>query len=488
MSGSGPIPTSAGSSGALASDLRTIWYMGAKTRLCAEFIEGAVADLLPPGGTLVDLCAGTSAVARTFAPRHRVIANDVQRFSSTIARAHLEGSPAWVEELERLDPDADLGAAVESNRAALERLAPLALEAERTLLPGVIEELSAHPEHTPRAEEYRSFVAATPPPLTDPEAIAESVRRPEDGRADLRFAPLAEAMPGLLRQRRLDPTIAPYALITAYSANVYFGLEQAIAIDSFRAAIDAIPERAPHREAKRALYLAALVQAASVSTSGTSHFAQPRGIGRDAELLAVARRRSIEIDVEFYLALDAIRREWSTFPRLGGNRVHSMPAEALLAPDGPLAGEEVGLVYFDPPYTADNYSRFYHLLETLVSYDYPELAMRGGALTRGRYPVGEKRFQSPFCSAESVEDAFRGVISRTRELGANLLISYAGDQGLLMQRFARQGHENPVARFRELCREYYPSVEIRERELMHSGQGDSNRAARELLVLCERTS
>jgi len=31
-------------------------------------------------------------------------------------------------------------------------------------------------------------------------------------------------------------------------------------------------------------------------------------------------------------------------------------------------------------------------------------------------------------------------------------------------------------------------VETRERELMHSGQGDSNRAARELLVLCERTS
>ena len=40
------------------SDLRTIWLMGAKTRILPEFIDGAVRDLLPHGATMVDLCAG----------------------------------------------------------------------------------------------------------------------------------------------------------------------------------------------------------------------------------------------------------------------------------------------------------------------------------------------------------------------------------------------------------------------------------------------
>ena len=202
--------------------------------------------------------------------------------------------------------------------------------------------------------------------------------------------------------------------------------------------------------------------------------------------LAVARRRSIDIEEEFYIALDAIRREWGHYPRREGNRVFNCSAEELLAAEGPLSGEEIGLVYLDPPYTADNYSRFYHLLETLVEYDYPELAIRGGELTRGRYPVSTKRFQSPFCSRDRVESAFRSVIEASHRLGANLLISYAAEQGLLMKCLSDRGVEEPLRRFREICLETYPRVELRERELMHSGQGDSNRAARELLVLCER--
>ena len=90
--------------------------MGAKTRLCEDFIAGAVADLLPEGGTFLDLCAGTSAVARSFAPTHRVLANDVQNFSAVIARAHLEGEPEWPAALEHLDPESDLGSAILSHR------------------------------------------------------------------------------------------------------------------------------------------------------------------------------------------------------------------------------------------------------------------------------------------------------------------------------------------------------------------------------------
>ncbi len=461
------------------SDLRTIWYMGSKTRLCPEFIEGAVADLLPEGDTLLDLCTGTAAVARTFAPRHRIFANDVQRFSTVIAQAHLVGDARWHHALEHLEPETDLARVCHNNRSVLEKLLPVALEREKALLPRVIEELSQGCKETPTATEYREFVSATPEPV---DSSSDSLRSSPDSR----YEPFARGLAGLLRERRRNPRTQPYALITAYAGNVYFGLTQSIAIDSFRAAIDSIPDSDRWAQQKRALYLAALIQAVSVSTSGTSHFAQPRSIAKDRELLAVARRRSIDIEKEFYIALDSIRREWGHNPRREGNRVFNCSAEELLAAEGPLSGEEIGLVYLDPPYTADNYSRFYHLLETLVEYDYPELATRGGELTRGRYPVSTKRFHSQFCSRDGVESAFRTMIDASYRLGANLLISYAAEQGLLMKCLSDRGIEEPVRRFREICLETYPRVEIRERELMHSGQGDSNRAARELLVLCER--
>ncbi|HIN80944.1 MAG TPA: hypothetical protein EYN00_07705 [Planctomycetes bacterium] len=454
-------------------ELRTLWFMGAKTRLCSEFIDGAVSDLLEPGGTILDLCTGTAAVGRFLSTRYRILANDVQNFSSVVASAHLEGDDAWFSAIEYLDPREDLGRAFESNLRLVTRLAPEALTTEDSLLDQVERELGVSDgPQTGAADRYRQFVAATPLPQVEP------------GGSPL-FQPLTSAMPGLISQRRRDPTIEPAVLMTCYYTNVYLGLRQAMVIDSLRHAIAQIPETDPFARRKRTFYLAALLHAVSVSTSGTSHFAQPRSLEKDSELLAVVRRRRIDVEEGFYLALDAIRRELGESPRLGGNRVFGLPLDDLLAEGGPLADEKVDLVYLDPPYTADNYSRFYHLLETLVDYDYPELELRGGELTRGRYSLREHRFRSDFCKAGEVEGAFNRVAADCRRLGARLLISYSTDAGLMTKRWSRAGEEKPASRFRDMMRQYYPQVEFREKNLMHSGQGDSNRSVRELLILCE---
>ncbi|MFQ5655243.1 MAG: DNA adenine methylase, partial [Planctomycetota bacterium] len=393
-------------------------------------------------------------------------------FSSVIARAHLEGEPGWPEAIEWIDPEADLRRPFQRNLRMLERLAPEAVAGEERLLPAVAQELSGG-EPARAAEEYRELLAS--PPV--PDAPARTGASPD--------RPLAGLIDGLLRERRRSPETLPYGLVTLLHANVYFGLRQAMVIDSIRAAIDHLPRAGPFRERRRDLYLAALLHAVSVSTSGTSHFAQPRSVRKDIELNRVARRRLINIEVEFHRALDAMRREWAERPRDPGNRVFELSAEELLAPGGPLHGEDVGLVYLDPPYTADNYSRFYHLLETLVAYDYPELERRCGRVTRGRYPVRARRYSSDFCKPDRVEEAFRRVIEGTRALGARLLVSYGLGPGLLLKCWAAEGSRDPLARFRALFREQYPRVEIRQRALMHSGQGDSNRKVRELLVLCE---
>ncbi len=458
-----------------ATDLRTLWYMGAKTRLCEEFLDGAVRDLLEPGGTLLDACCGTAAVSRWFAPSYRILANDSQQFSAVVAAAHLEGDETWYGALDQLDAEVDLARACNTNSKQLEALVPEALAIEDSLLPAIIAEATGEGSGTAKMEEYRSFVETAPlPDGSTPPAQSSPLHQP-----------FALRWPGMLMERQKNSEATPAVMCTAYWAHVYFGLRQAIRIDSLRYAISQIPHADPHRQRKQKLYLAALLHAVSVCTSGTSHFAQPRSIRGDAELLAVVRRRQIDIDEQFELALEEIRREWMVRPRLPGNRVFCGDIHQILESGSALDGEQLDLVYLDPPYTADNYSRFYHVLETLVNYDYPQLEVRRGEVTKGRYPLQEERFTSDFCSGVRVEDAFRRVALACKERECKLLISYSTDTGLLTSRWKKQGIEQPAKMFREILLEYFGAVEIREKSLMHSGQGDSNKPVRELLLLCE---
>ncbi len=464
----------------MSFDTKTIWYMGAKTRILPDFIEGAVRDLVEPGARILDLCTGTAIVARRLASRHPIDANDVQLFSASIASAHLEGPPEWLDALEYLDPEADLEAAYQGHFNQLVELAPKALETESRLLSAVVQELSTK-QPGEACREYRHFVAATPLPVG-----SDSEKSGVDARVSAEiYSPLAGDAAELGASRQRDPQLAPYLQTLLYHGNIYFGWRQAMSLDSFRFAIDSIPASDPLRERKRTLYLAALLYAASTSTSGTSHFAQPRSLEKDSELLAVSKRRLLDIEAEFAIALDRIRREWGERKQFGGNRVFRQPAESLLGAEGPYQPGDLGGIYLDPPYTADNYSRFYHVLETLVEYNYPALELRGGRLTRGRYPQVGDRFQSDFCRSDRVEAIFRWIAERARALGTKLLVSYSSDSGLLLKRWRSQGEENALFRFRKLFRESFGTVEIRERELMHSGQGDSNKTASELLVLCE---
>ena len=150
--------------------------------------------------------------------------------------------------------------------------------------------------------------------------------------------------------------------------------------------------------------------------------------------------------------------------------------------------EHADLVYFDPPYTADNYSRFYHVLEVIARYDYPRLQRDPhGKVVRGRYPILQSRFQSGFCRKTRVEDEFRRVIAATAGSRAGLIISYAAPTGLLIKQYAKRfPGSDPVERLEALCREYFGDVETRRLRMLHSGQGDSNLSVDELLVICRK--
>jgi len=404
--------------------------MGAKTRLL-DALDGAIAPLLARAGSrgraphLVDLFAGTGVVGARFADRARVTANDAQAYAAVVAASLL--TPATG--LSRRAPRVLERARDEAHRL----LAPHEenLRAERSFL-------ERHAAGADVARGYRAFLEA--------EIAAQD--------------PAREAREG------------GGAVLSSYR-NVYFGIAQAALLDGLRSAIDDEPERL------RTGLTAALLFAASRATSGTAHFAQPRALTKDSEVRALLERRAIDIEALFRARARVLDEAAPRILAPRENRVQRGPADDLLAS---LAPGDADVVYADPPYTQDNYSRFYHVLETLAAGRAPALALDArGRLLRGRYPALGDRFLSGFCAQGEVVGAFRRTTALVAERGAALVWSYSSTNGLLFQRLP-----GGVDALRDLLAERYAKVEVARHPLRHSGAGDKNHAAEELIVVCTR--
>ena len=88
------------------------------------------------------------------------------------------------------------------------------------------------------------------------------------------------------------------------------------------------------------------------------------------------------------------------------------------------------VVYVDPPYSREEASRYYHLLETLTRYNYP--GSEGKALAP---PKGKDRFGSEFFTRSSSKFARQlcWVLSRSMESGRVVLWSYSDNAHCTIQ-------------------------------------------------------
>ena len=82
-------------------------------------------------------------------------------------------------------------------------------------------------------------------------------------------------------------------------------------------------------------------------------------------------------------------------------------------------------IYADPPYTAQQYSRFYHLLESYASTEPIRLMHQKGEPTQGLIPPIEDRHQSRFSRKTTIVSAFKDLITLSEKCDANLAISYS---------------------------------------------------------------
>jgi len=220
-----------------------------------------------------------------------------------------------------------------------------------------------------------------------------------------------------------------------------------------------------------------------VATSATSHFCQPRGLVRDAEVKAVLARRAISIPSKAQAYSNEILATITETPYRPDNAVFVGDWRSVYERWDEVRAQ---VVYVDPPYTSDNYSRFYHALEVLTRYDYPLLQKAGR--TKGRYPELGSRHRSSFCVKRQVEQEFRDLAQATAERGAALVLSYGEQNGLLLKRYREAGDTPAQAlrRFTALVEESYGDVRLHRQQLMHSGQGDSNHQITELLLVARQ--
>ena len=152
--------------------------------------------------------------------------------------------------------------------------------------------------------------------------------------------------------------------------------------------------------------------------------------------------------------------------------------------------EEIGCFYADPPYTIDHYSRFYHILESIALYDYPELAMMnkskvGNVIMKGLYRV--ERYQSPFCIPSKAKVAFTNLFKGASRFNCPLLLSYSP--------FDENSTHRPrllsISDITSLAKNFYESVEVIEikehqhRKLNNADNNSDSLKNGEVMILCK---
>lgn len=396
----------------------SIKYMGSKRALAPSIAKKIGED--HPRSVVLDVFAGMCAVGTELAPKHPVFTNDIHLFARTVADALFVAEPYAPTSLHARD---ELLVPFNENKNALSSVLGRRLRAEERVLSLT----------TTIGSGWKCLLQFNDEELQ---------RR------------LPNKISGLspLSSYRDNFHLFPYCLFASYFASAYFSIGQSIEIDSLRYAIDLAPTK------HRSRYLYALIQAASHCAAAPGHFAQFL-IPRDRENTRyIARLRTRSVFDRFLAALDSFPRP-TCFDRKR-NRTFQSDATLLLQKRAEELPRRKFVIYADPPYSRAQYSRYYHVLETLALYDYPECS------SKGRYREG--RFHTDFSRKSRVAIAMEEFIAAAAATEASLYISYPRN-GLL---------SDAGVSLRDLLKKYYEKVKLVAHEpLHHSTMGGAPGAA-----------
>ncbi len=244
--------------------------------------------------------------------------------------------------------------------------------------------------------------------------------------------------------------IEHHLFIKNYSGT-YWSFEQCLWIDSLRIAAESYSDSPVYYP-----ILSSLMFAMAYNAQSTGHYAQYRDANNVASMNDIIIYRNKQILPYFEKKLRELMME------TGKNNFEHITTSLDFSECLDLIPEKT-LVYADPPYAFVHYSRFYHALETLVRYDYPEV------LFKGRYR--NDRHQSPFCKRKEVVDAFQTLFQKVKNKKAKLVLSYSNTGMISLEKIM------------ELAQEAFGTdydVYSKAIDYTHSTMGRSNDKSREV--------
>lgn len=384
-----------------------IRYMGTKRTLAP--VVRTIIDELEPRGQVVDLFSGMGSVAHALAPRYPVTTNDLLSFTTAFARCRFTAA-------HRGKRDDLLRAVIgrfELHRAELTAAYQWRINRERRAMVGGPGHLAEWFDEAPH--------------------VGNSTHYQQEARA-------ANKLRGRLRFR----------LATLYFATGYFSTKQAIEIDALRYAIDRMDLARDDRDWAIAAWL--LAAGRLVNAPGhTAQYLRPSSAKACSRIVQTWNRKVWPLFVD---ALDELRPLGNARWR----RSNIVANDEALHFLGSLEARCVGAIYADPPYTKDQYSRYYHVYETLYRYDFPD--------SEGRARARTDRYSTDFSLASGVERALDELVRLTTTLQRPLVLSYPAD-GLLASRGVVI--EELIRRHRKLTRTF-------EIQHQHSTMGGSQGA------------
>jgi adenine-specific DNA methylase len=185
----------------------------------------------------------------------------------------------------------------------------------------------------------------------------------------------------------------------------YFSPLQTLWIDELRSTL-------PRKPDARGVALAALLQASSRCAASPGHTAQPFQPNPTAgPFLATAWSKDV---------MDLVSTNFMAIAK----KAAQLQGSAVLTDAGSFARQlqEGDLAFIDPPYSSVQYSRFYHVLETIAEGRPVEVA---GA---GRYPPPNDRPKSDFSLKSCSETAIRTLLESVRKAGARAIVTFPAEQ------------------------------------------------------------
>lgn len=402
------------------NEISTLQYMGSKARIISHICDPIIKNKSIQ--TVVDLFAGTGSVGYALKSYKNVISNDIEYYAYIINQAILNGCN--FSELE----EASFWEVVEQKYTLLQEKVSTALLTEKNFFVDNVD-----------YKLYQTFCEKTP-----------SVFEPHSD--DPRMKELAELVSHVIPGN--EPALDVPCLFLTYFANAYFGIAQCCQIDALRSVIEQVKD-----EHTKNVLLTVLMSVMSAAASTTTHFAQFLKVKSKSTCNNLLTKRKINIIEECKALMKEYRKsglcsqkEYTTFDCYNLDFSECLDSIVL---------NKSTLVYADPPYFKEHYSRYYHVLNTLCLYDYPALAINPQTheLSIGRYR--EDRRVSDFGKKAKALGAFETLITKCATAGAWLMISYS-DNSIV-----------DITDLQTLAEKQY-DVLIEKVELSHSKQGRSS--------------